>query len=85
MDCIWNRIPVVENLWKIAKIYFQARSVFRHSKIRENDAETADTVDIAPVGIDYGKPKDDADRWLRLNGPVKFSYFYSKCYLKLVL
>ena len=29
--------------------------------------------------------KDDADRWLRLNGPVIFSYFYCKCYLKLVL
>ena len=55
MDCIWNRIPVVENLWKIATIYFQARSVFRPSKMRENVAETADTVDIASVGIDYGK------------------------------
>ena len=29
--------------------------------------------------------KDNTDRWLRLNGPVNFSYFYSKCYLKLVL
>ena len=29
--------------------------------------------------------KDDTDRWLQLNGPVIFSYFYSKCYLKLVL
>ena len=29
--------------------------------------------------------KDDTDRWLQLNGPVNFSYFYSKCYLKLVL
>ena len=54
VDCIKNRIPIVENLWKIATIYFQARSVFRHSKMRENVAETADTVDIAAVGIDYG-------------------------------
>ena len=30
-----------------------ARSVFIHSKMRENVVETADTVDIAPVGIDY--------------------------------
>ena len=37
-------------------IYFQARSVFRHSKMRENVAETTETVDIAPVGIDYGIP-----------------------------
>ena len=51
MDCIWNRIPFVENLWKIVTIYFQARSVSIHSKMRENVAETAD---IAPVGIDYG-------------------------------
>ena len=29
--------------------------------------------------------KYDTDRWLRLNGPVSFSYFYSKYYLKLVL
>ena len=33
---------------------FQARSVFRHSKIRENVAERADTVGIAPAGTDYG-------------------------------
>ena len=54
MDCIWNCSPTVENLWKIATIYFQARLVFRRSKMRENVAETADTVVIAPVGIDYG-------------------------------
>ena len=29
--------------------------------------------------------KDDTDKWLQLNGPVNFSYFYSKCYFKLVL
>ena len=29
--------------------------------------------------------KDDMDRWLQLNDPVNFSYFYRKCYLKLVL
>ena len=45
---------IAENLWKIAPIYFHARSVCRHSKMRENVAETADTIDIAPVGIDYG-------------------------------
>ena len=32
----------------------QARSVFRHSKMRENVAETAETVDIAQVGVDSG-------------------------------
>ena len=56
MDCIWNRIPIVENLWKIATIYFQAQSVFRHSKMRENVAETADTnFGAISVDIDYGK------------------------------
>ena len=35
-------------------MYVQVRSVFRLSKMRENVAETADTVEIAPVGIDYG-------------------------------
>ena len=54
MDCIWNCIPFVENLWKIATIYFQARSVSRPSKMRENVAETADTADLAPAGIDKG-------------------------------
>ena len=38
VDCIWNRIPFVENLWKIVTIYFQARSASRHSEIRENVA-----------------------------------------------
>ena len=41
--------PFVENLWKIVTIYFQAKTVSRESKMRENVAETAD---IAPVGID---------------------------------
>ena len=27
------------------------------------------------------KLKDETDRWLRLNRPVKFSYFYSKIML----
>ena len=49
-----NRIPFVENLWKFATIYFQARSVSINSKIRENVAETACRADIALVGIDYG-------------------------------
>ena len=53
-DCIWNCIPIVDHLWKIATIYFQARSDFRHSNMRENVAETAGKVDTAPVGIDYG-------------------------------
>ena len=42
---------IIEKIWKIATTYFQARSVFGYSKMREN---IADTVDIAPIGIGYG-------------------------------
>ena len=37
------------------------------------------------LGFELKCLKDDTDMWLQLNGPVNFSYFYSKCYLKLVL
>ena len=41
--------PFVEHLWKISTIYFQARSVSKHSKMRGHVAETADIA----VGIEY--------------------------------